>query len=170
MLFIVEDLHWIDASTLEFLTQFIGEGAHDRVLTVLTFRPEFRTPWPALAHQTNLALNRLTRRQVAEWMRRDAGDELPEGLLAQIYTRSAGVPLLVEEFGRMARESAMFEPTGLPAQIGPRTRLNELPATLEDLVVARLDQMSCDRDVVQIAATIGREFDYMLAGGSRERR
>ena len=162
VLFIVEDLHWIDASTLEFLTQFISEGAHDRVLTVLTFRPEFRTPWPALAHQTNLALNRLTRRQVAEWMRRDAGDELPEGLLAQIYTRGAGVPLLVEEFGRMARDSARFEPIGLPAEIGPRTRMNELPATLEDLVVARLDQMSCDRDVVQIAATIGREFDYML--------
>jgi predicted ATPase len=158
VLFIVEDLHWIDASTLEFLSQFISEGAHDRVLTVLTFRPEFRTPWPALAHQTNLALNRLTRRQVADWMRRDAGDELPEGLLAQVYTRSAGVPLLVEEFSRMARESAMFE----PAQVGPRARLNELPATLEDLVVARLDQMSCDRDVVQIAATIGHEFDYGL--------
>ena len=62
----------------------------------------------------------------------------------------------------MARESAMFDFTGPSAQSGPRTRLNELPATLEDLVVARLDQMSCDRDVVQIAATIGREFDYSL--------
>ncbi len=162
VLFIVEDLHWIDASTLEFLAQFISEGPHDRILTVLTFRPEFKTPWPALAHQTNLALNRLTRRQVADWMRRDAGDVVPEGLLAQIYTRSAGVPLLVEEFSRMARESAMFESTGLPAHIGSRIRLNELPATLEDLVVARLDQISCDRDVVQIAATIGREFDYSL--------
>jgi predicted ATPase len=95
-------------------------------------------------------------------MRRDAGEVLPEGLLAQIYTRSAGVPLLVEEFSRMARESAMFESTGLPAHTGSPTRLNELPASLEDLVVARLDQMSCDRDVVQIAATIGREFDYGL--------
>src|SRR4030095_3215902 len=91
-----------------------------------------------------------------------AGEVLPEGLLAQIYTRSAGVPLLVEEFSRMARESAMFESTGLPAHTGSPTRLNELPASLEDLVVARLDQMSCDRDVVQIAATIGREFDYSL--------
>ena len=162
VLFIVEDLHWIDASSLEFLNLFISEGPHDRILTVLTFRPEFRTPWPALAHQSNLALNRLTRRQVADWMRRDAGEVLPEGLLAQIYTRSAGVPLLVEEFSRMARESAMFEPTGLPAHPDSPTRLNELPASLEDLVVARLDQMSCDRDVVQIAATIGREFDYGL--------
>ena len=90
VLFVVEDLHWIDASTLEFLKQFIGEGPHDRILTVLTFRPEFKTPWPALAHQTNLALNRLTRRQVAEWMRRDAGEVLPEALVAQIFSRTSG--------------------------------------------------------------------------------
>src|SRR5262249_20245559 len=96
VLFVVEDLHWIDASTLEFLGQFIGEGPHNRILTVLTFRPEFKTPWPALAHQTTLALNRLTRRQVAEWVRRDAGGVLPESLIAQIYQRTSGVPLMVE--------------------------------------------------------------------------
>jgi predicted ATPase len=94
ILLVVEDLHWIDASTLEFLGHFIGEGPHDRILTVLTFRPEFKTPWPAPAHQTTLALNRLTRRQVAEWMRRDAGAALPESLVAQIYRRTSGVPLL----------------------------------------------------------------------------
>ena len=55
VLFIVEDLHWVDPSTLDFLGQFLAEGQHDRVLTVLTFRPEFQTPWPALAHQTSLA-------------------------------------------------------------------------------------------------------------------
>ena len=58
ILFIVEDLHWMDASTLEFLEQFIAEGLHDRILTVLTFRPEFKRPgrrsptrpaWPSTA-------------------------------------------------------------------------------------------------------------------------
>src|SRR6478672_4469625 len=78
VLLVVEDLHWIDASTLEFLGHFIGEGPHNRILTVLTFRPEFNPPWPAPAHQTTLALNPLTRRQMAEWMRRDAGGRLPE--------------------------------------------------------------------------------------------
>ncbi|MBV9392595.1 MAG: AAA family ATPase, partial [Verrucomicrobia bacterium] len=72
ILFVVEDLHWIDASTLEFIGAFTKEGLHDRILTVLTFRPEFKIPWPAPAHQTTLALNRLTLRQVAQWMRRDA--------------------------------------------------------------------------------------------------
>ncbi len=162
VLFVVEDLHWIDASTLEFLKQFTSEGPHDRILTVLTFRPEFRTSWPALAHQTNLALNRLTRRQVADWMRRDAGDRLPEALVAQIYHRTGGVPLLVEEFSRLACESAMFAASGGASRPGPSVSARELPATLQELVLARLEQMSCNRDVAQVAATIGREFGYDL--------
>ena len=162
VLFVVEDLHWIDASSLEFLRQFISEGPHDRILTVLTFRPEFKTPWPALAHQTNLALNRLTRRQVTEWMRRDAGEVLPEALVGQIYNRTNGVPLLVEEFSRLACESAMFEPARVAASTCKSAGTRELPATLQELVLARLDQISGKRDVAQLAATLGRKFDYDL--------
>ncbi|MEP6672942.1 MAG: AAA family ATPase, partial [Chthoniobacter sp.] len=152
VLFVVEDLHWIDASSLEFLGQFIAEGLHDRILTVLTFRPEFQTPWAAPAHQTSLALNRLTRRQVAQLMRQDAGGALPDSLVAQIYQRTGGVPLLVEEFTRMVRESAVFE----------HQREQEMPATLQQLVIARLDRMSSNREIAQYAATLGREFHYEL--------
>ncbi|MDR3401088.1 MAG: SpoIIE family protein phosphatase [Chthoniobacter sp.] len=152
VLFVVEDLHWIDASSLEFLGQFIAEGLHDRILTVLTFRPEFRPPWSAPAHQTSLALNRLTRRQVTELMRRDAGGALPDSLVTQVYQRTGGVPLLVEEFTRMVRESAIVE----------QQREHEMPATLQQLVMARLDRMSSNREIAQYAATLGREFHYEL--------
>jgi predicted ATPase len=162
ILLVVEDLHWIDASTLEFLGNFIGEGLQDRILTVLTFRPEFKAPWPAPAHQTTLALNRLTRRQVAEWMRRDAGETLPESLVVQIYHRTSGVPLLVEEFIRMARESAVFESTSDTPPRAPKASTSELPQTLQELVMVRLDRMSSNREVAQLAATLGREFDYEL--------
>ena len=77
VLFIVEDLHWVDASTVEFLGQLIAEAMHDRILTVLTSRPEFKPPWPAVAHQTNLPLNRLTRRQAGELMRKKSGARYP---------------------------------------------------------------------------------------------
>jgi len=162
VLFVVEDLHWIDASSLEFLGQFINGGLHDRILTLLTFRPEFKTPWPALAHQTTLALNRLTRRQVAGWMRRDAGGALPESLVEQIYKRTKGVPLLVEEFTRMALESSVFEPAGAASSRAVAARARELPATLQELVMVRLDRVSSNRDVAQLAATLGHEFDYEL--------
>ena len=152
VLFIVEDLHWIDASSLELLGQFIAEDSSGPVLTVLTFRPEFRPAWPAAAHQTSLALNRLTRRQVATLMRKSAGGHtLPDSLVAQVYQRTGGLPLLVEEFTRMIRESALFE----------RSRAHELlPTTLQQLVMARLDRLSGRREVAQFAATLGREFHH----------
>jgi predicted ATPase len=109
-LFIVEDLHWSDASTLEFLGQFISQPEPDRVLAVLTFRPEFKVPWASAPNQTILALNRLTRRQVTEWVRKDARGMSPESLVTQIYQRTGGVPLLVEEFTRIVRESPAFQP------------------------------------------------------------
>ena len=160
VLFIVEDLHWVDPSTLDFLGQFLAEGLHDRILTVLTFRPEFQTPWPALAHQTSLALTRLTRRQVGDLMRNKAGGALPEAVVEQIYDRAGGVPLFVEEFTKMVQEwdaSQSVGESGAPARalLG-----HEIPATLQDLAMARLDRMVGDRDLAQLAATLGREFSH----------
>ena len=160
ILFIVEDLHWVDASTLEFLGQFLAEGLHDSILTLLTFRPEFKTPWPAVAHQTSLGLNRLTRGQVEELMQKQTKSALPEALVKQMYDRTGGVPLFVEEFTKMVQESGALEQTG---EGDPPTWLRrEIPATLQDLVMARLDRMEGEREIVQLAATIGREFSYEL--------
>ena len=52
MLFIVEDLHWIDPSTLEFLGLLIDQGPTVRLLTLLTYRPSFQPPWMGRAHIT----------------------------------------------------------------------------------------------------------------------
>ena len=161
LLFILEDLHWSDASTLEFLGQLIGNGERRGILTILTFRPEFKIPWPAAPHQTVLALNRLSRRQVTEWLRTGSSKALPESLVNQIYQRTGGVPLLVEEFTRMVRES-IENGTACPSSGANRTSPQEIPVTLQDLVMARLDHMDCDREIVRLTATLGHRFDYDL--------
>jgi tetratricopeptide (TPR) repeat protein len=162
ILFIVEDLHWVDASTLEFLGQFLAEGLHDSILTLLTFRPEFKTPWPAVAHQTSLALNRLTRRQVSELMRKKKESALPDALVGQVYERTGGVPLFVEEFTKMVQQSG--GPAGKwPSSASGQPLLgHEIPATLQDLMMVRLDRMEGEREVAQLAATLGREFSHEL--------
>lgn len=181
-LFVVEDLHWSDASTLEFLGQLI-EGQTGRILTILTFRPEFKSPWPPAPHQTVLALNRLNRRQVTQWMRTGSSSPLPDSLITQVYQRTGGVPLLVEEFTRMVRESAVAAPTSTavpttvasPPKMGTATTKatqtsagslavspGEIPATLQDLVLARLDRLACDREIVLLTSTLGHQFDYEL--------
>ena len=159
VLFVVEDLHWVDASTLDFLGRFLAEGLHDQILTLLTFRPEFQTPWPALAHQTSLALTRLTRRQVGDLISKKTGDALSESVIDQVFARAGGVPLFVEEFTKVVQESKTQ-----PGADGEADTVlsREIPATLQDLVMARLDRMEGDREVAQLAATLGREFGYEL--------
>jgi predicted ATPase len=162
VLFVVEDLHWVDASTLEFLGQFLAEGLHDSILTLLTFRPEFQTPWPAVAHQTSLALNRLTRRQVDDLIRKKTGGAVPEALIAQIYDRTGGVPLFAEEFTKMVQESGVLSQAGEESTHTKALLAREIPATLQDLVMARLDRMDGDPEVAQLAATLGGEFSYEM--------
>jgi serine/threonine protein kinase/predicted ATPase len=162
VLFVVEDLHWVDASTLEFLSQFIAEFPHDRVLTLLTFRPEFKPPWTPVDHQTRLALTRLTRRQVADLMRKKSGDSLPEAVIEQVYDRAGGVPLFVEEFSKMVHETAVLDQKGGGDAPGSTLIGHEIPSTLQDLVMARLDRMEGGREVAQLAAVLGREFSHEL--------
>jgi predicted ATPase len=144
-------LHWVDASTLEFLCQFVEEFAHERVLALFTFRPEFTPPWVPADHQTRLALNRLTRRQVGDLIQKKAKGKLPEAVIEQVYDRAGGVPLFVEEFTKMAEETAAR---------GSTTTGHEIPSTLQDLVTARLDRMEGSRELAQLAAVLGREFSH----------
>jgi serine/threonine protein kinase/tetratricopeptide (TPR) repeat protein len=163
ILFVVEDLHWVDASTKEFLGKFLGEGLQERILALLTFRPEFQLPWSSMASQhTTLALNRLTRRQVAEFMQKKLDAAPSEAMVDQIYDRTGGVPLFVEEFTKMVQESGLLSdrPDGSPpTAILPA---HEIPTTLQDLIMARLDRLDGDREMAQLAAAIGREFSYEL--------
>ncbi len=152
----------MDASTLEFLGQFLAEFPHDRILTLLTFRPEFKPPWTAVDHQTSLALTRLTRRQVGDLMRKKAADGLPEAVIEQVYDRAGGVPLFVEEFTKMVQESAVLEQQGAGGVRGSTLLGHEIPSTLQDLVMARLDRMEGGRELAQLAAVLGREFSHEL--------
>ncbi|MEZ6057885.1 MAG: protein kinase [Planctomycetaceae bacterium] len=176
VLLIVEDLHWVDPTTLEFLEGFVSHGLNDSILTLLTFRPEFVTPWKSMAHQTQIALNRLTRRQIGEMVQRRAGDRsIPQSVIDQIVERTDGVPLFVEEFARMAIESRDNTEEQAPSEFSnswssasgssgsmASERSREIPATLQDLLMTRLDRIDANIEVAQLGATIGREFSQEL--------
>ncbi len=162
VLFVVEDLHWVDASTLEFLGKLFAECQDHRILTVLTCRPEFKAPWPTAGHHTSLSLNRLTRRQAAELIQKRAGGVLPEALIAQIYDRTGGVPLFVEEFTKMIQESGAMLAGASGDSPSSSLLSREIPATLQDLISARLDRMEGAHELAQFAATLGREFSHEL--------
>ncbi|MBI1374408.1 MAG: protein kinase [Phycisphaera sp.] len=166
VLFIVEDLHWVDPTTLEFLTVLVNEGFHDRILTLLTFRPEFETPWSSKAHQTQIALNRLTRKQVAEMVAQKADvPHVSDHIVKQIVTRTDGVPLFVEEFTLMLLEAGPIrndDDSDSSRSTSGSLFTREIPATLQDMLMARLDRIAGDITLVQLASVIGREFSFEL--------
>src|SRR5262249_42145389 len=107
-LLIVEDLHWVDPSTLELLSQLVAQAATALLYLLLTWRPEFQPPWPPLAHQTTLTLGRLLPAQVEELaMHMAGGNALPPVVLEQIVLKTEGVPLFVEELTQMVLMSGL---------------------------------------------------------------
>ncbi|MDJ0849276.1 MAG: tetratricopeptide repeat protein, partial [Myxococcota bacterium] len=151
---VVEDLHWADPSTLEWLGLLFEPCATARVLLLATYRPGFAPPWPDRGHVTGVTLERLAHGRARELAVAAAGGTLPETLIKQVATRSDGVPLFVEELAKDVVESHA-------QPCSPRTLLR-IPATLEDSLMARLDRVGEAKQVAQLGATLGREFPYAL--------
>src|SRR5262245_59958009 len=159
----MEDLHWIDPTTLELLTLLVDQGPTARILALWTFRPDFSPPWTGRSHLTHVTLPRLPRRQAAEVIRQVAhGKALPAAVVAQIVAKTDGVPLFVEELTKMVLESDLLqEREDCYDLTGPLPPL-AIPATLHDALMARLDRLAMVKGLAQLAATLGREFAYAL--------
>src|SRR5262249_49941069 len=162
-LFIVEDLHWIDPSTLEFLTLLVDQGPTAPLWTLLTCRPEFRPPWGLHTHLLPLTLQRLSQPQVEAMIAQVTGGKaLPPEMLQHVVTKTDGVPLFVEELTKTVLESGLLrEDQGQYALSGPLPPL-AIPTTLHDSLMARLDRLATVKGLAQLGATLGREFAYDL--------
>jgi TOMM system kinase/cyclase fusion protein len=163
VLFVMEDLHWVDPSTLEFLTLLVDQGPTARILALFTCRPDFHPPWTGRSHLTQVTLTRLPRRQAAELTGRVAhGKALPAEVVEQVVAKTDGVPLFVEELTKMVLESGLLqEQEDRYALTGPLPPL-AIPATLHDSLMARLDRLATVKTIAQLGATLGREFTYDL--------
>src|SRR5215216_5138205 len=110
VLFVMEDLHWVDPSTLEFLSLLVDQGPTARILVLLTCRPDFSPPWTGRSHLTQVTLPRLPRRQAVEMTGRVAHSKaLPPEVVEQVVAKTDGVPLFVEELTKMVLESGMLQ-------------------------------------------------------------
>ncbi|HJY84495.1 MAG TPA: adenylate/guanylate cyclase domain-containing protein [Candidatus Binatia bacterium] len=160
-----EDVHWADPSSQEFLGLLIDQAVLTRLLLVLTFRPEFTPPWAARSHLTLLTLSRLPRTQAEEMVERVGGGKaLPPEVVNQIVSKTDGVPLFVEELTKAVMESGVLQ-EGDDRDVGARRAVPlplAIPATLQDVLMARLDRLATVKEVAQLGATLGREFSYEL--------
>jgi predicted ATPase len=163
VLLIVEDLHWLDPSTLELLSLLMEQCAQWRLCLVLTARPEFHPPWAMAAHFTSLTLRRLAPAEVGRLATHMAGGKaLPPTVLQEVVRKTDGVPLFVEELTKTVLASGLLEEQeDRYALHGPLPPL-AIPATLHDALLARLDRLAAAKVVAQLGAVIGRTFAYDL--------
>jgi class 3 adenylate cyclase/pimeloyl-ACP methyl ester carboxylesterase len=167
MLVVLEDAHWLDPTSAELFERMVDRIRVLPVLLVATLRPDGPTPWTNFPHVTLLSLNRLGRPASRKLIQMAAGERsLPPIVIEAILSRTEGVPLFVEELTKAVLESAIWKTTaehGALELAGPLPPL-AIPATLEDSLMARLDRLAPAREVAQIAACIGREFDEDVVG------
>ncbi len=144
VLLIIEDLHWVDPSTLELLARFIAQEPKGRILAVLTARPAFEQPWND-ALTTLLDLGPLGENEVNDLIV-SLRQDIARATLRRIVERADGVPLFAEEMVKIASANDQAR----------------IPATLHDLLAARMDNLGDAKATAQLAATLGREFDLQV--------
>jgi predicted ATPase/class 3 adenylate cyclase len=158
-----EDLHWADPTTLEVLGLAIEQAPTVPMLHVLTYRPEFSPPWPPRSHLTPLVLNRLERPQVEALIAQRAGGKtLPAEVVQHIVAKTDGVPLYAEELTKMLLTSPFLREEDSQYVLTGLLRTVAIPDTLQDALMARLDQLNRAKEVAQLGAVVGREFAYEL--------
>jgi class 3 adenylate cyclase/predicted ATPase len=161
MLFILEDLHWTDPTTLELLGLLVEQVPTTAIATLLTCRPHFQPSWHHRSYITELTLNHLSHTQVAQIVTgMTNGKTFPEAVLQQIIDKTDGVPLFVEELTKAIVESGQLKAVDGHYELIGSFSTFAIPTTLQDSLMARLDHLVTAKAVAQYAAVIGRQFAY----------
>ncbi len=157
-LIVMEDLHWADPSTLELLETTLAAGATGSMMMVFTYRPEFQPSWSRSPEDITIDLKPVDRATAMQMIRAVAsGSNLPERVVSEISAKAEGVPLFIEEVTRAFVESAsasQFENAREPND------LNRIPLTVRGVLMARIDRLGESREVLRMAAVLGREFSF----------
>jgi class 3 adenylate cyclase/tetratricopeptide (TPR) repeat protein len=152
LIVVLEDLHWVDKVSEEFLG-FLAESVRDaRVLLLATYRPGYRPPWIDKSYAGQTPLQPLSQDDSTRMVRSVLQvDQLVELVTQEIVAKADGNPFFLEQLALHAGEARDL-----------RTDLM-VPNTIHDVVMARLDRLpEQTKRVLQTAAVIGREFPLRL--------
>jgi class 3 adenylate cyclase/predicted ATPase len=161
VLFLLEDLHWTDPTTLELIGLLLDQTPTASMLVLLTCRPHFHPAWHHRSYLTAMTLNHLSHTQVEQIATGVTdGKALPHEVLQQIIAKTDGVPLFVEECTKAILESGQLTAVDDRYVLTGSFATFAIPATLQDSLMARLDRLVTAKAVAQYAAVIGRQFAY----------
>jgi len=164
LVLVIEDLHWTDRTSEDFISSLIDGITNSRMLLILLYRSEYTSPWTSKSYYSTLRVDQLPDKTSSELI----SSILSEGEVSQeitdlIATKSSGNPLFIEELthgllenGSIVKEDHLYTLTGKPSDL-------EVPDTIQGIIASRLDRLAEDlKRLMQAASVIGREFAYRL--------
>lgn len=160
VMIVVEDLHWADPTTVELLRRLVVRIRTVPVLLVMTARTEFSSTFDAVQR---IDLGRLPPAPAVAIVANLTDQKpLPPAVVDAIIGSADGVPLFVEELTRALVESGRLRDIGDRYELAGTNLDLAVPATLHDLLVARLDSLPVGKEVAQVASALGRSFSVKL--------
>jgi DNA-binding winged helix-turn-helix (wHTH) protein/tetratricopeptide (TPR) repeat protein len=151
LVIVVEDIHWIDRTSEEFLGTLIERLVAARAIIVATYRPGYRPPWVDRSYLTQITLTPLTAADGAHLITSVAhGHQLPADIAAAIVEKADGNPFFLEELARTVVER------GTDAA-------QTIPDTVHGVIMARVDRLpDIAKQILQTASVLGREVPLPL--------
>jgi tetratricopeptide (TPR) repeat protein len=160
LIVVLEDVHWIDPTSLELLEAIIARLDGLPALLVITSRPGADPPWLQRENVHTFNLGPIDQTSAAVLAQRicgiaDAGNSTVKGIVA----RADGVPLFIEELSKAALETGVVGRPSSAASPDAAPGL-AIPASLHASLLSRLDRLGPAREIAKAAAAFGREFAF----------
>jgi transcriptional regulator with AAA-type ATPase domain/tetratricopeptide (TPR) repeat protein len=150
----IENLHWIDRTSEEYLASLVESLAGAPILLLLTYRPGYRPPGIEKSYATQVALQALPAAESLSLVRSFLElQELPDEVAHLILAKAEGNPFFLEELALAVTEHGEPRPIAL------------VPDTIQEALMARIDRLpDVSKRVLQTASVLGREFSLRLLG------
>jgi len=160
----IEDLHWMDMSSEDYLKTLLDSISGARVLLILSYRPEYVPTWGAKSYHNHITLNRLSNRESLGMVHHLLGTEdVERGLEEVILEKTEGIPFFIEEFIKSLEDLKVIEKSVHGYHLTKDALDVSIPSTIQDVIMARVDALpEKAREVLQTGSVIEREFSYEL--------
>jgi len=164
LIFAVEDLHYMDKSSEEFVKYLLESISGARVFLIFTYRPEFVHTWGGRSYHSQVTLNRLSNRESLVMVAHLLGTEAIESDLEElILEKTEGVPFFIEEFMKSLKDFGIIERKDGAYCFAKDVRDVTIPSTIQEVIMARVDSLpDAAKGALQIGSVIEREFSYEL--------
>jgi class 3 adenylate cyclase/tetratricopeptide (TPR) repeat protein len=160
----VEDLHWIDKTSEEYLDYLIGWLANAKILLVLLYRPEYTHQWGSKSYYNRIGLDQLTTKSSTEFVQAilEGGQVIPK-LRELILSRASGNPLYMEELTYTLLENGSIQRKENQYVLSVKASEIQIPDTIHGIISARMDRLEDNlKRIMQVASVIGRDFAFRI--------